>query len=114
MKTPRQKNAGHLDYVRQLPCIVCGDNTATEAAHVRYSDSRAAKWSSGMGEKPSDMFVVPLCGKCHRSQHTMNEREWWLDKRIDPIQTAAFLYCAQGDHARGELILQNARPQTTS
>ena len=109
MKRPREKIEQHIAFVRQLPCIVCADNTATEGAHIRYSDSRAAKWSSGMGEKPSDMFVVPLCGRCHRSQHSMNEREWWLEKKIDPIQTAAFLFCASGDQARGEVIIQEAR-----
>ena len=110
MKRPRQHIDAHLAFIRTLPCCVCGDPTSTEAAHVRYSDSRAAKWSAGMGEKSSDMYAVPLCGRCHRSQHTTNEREWWLSKKIDPIQTAAFLFCASGDQERGEKIIQEARP----
>lgn len=109
MKRPRQHNGSHLDFLRQLPCCVCGDPTSTEAAHIRYSDSRAAKYSPGMAEKSDDCFAVPLCGRCHREQHRDNERRWWAEKKIDPVQTAAFLYCASGDHERGERIVREAR-----
>ena len=114
MKRPRQKFEDHLKWLRGLPCLTCGNNIESEAAHIRYSDSRAAKYSPGMAEKSDDCFVVPLCHRCHRGpggQHTTNEREWWLEKRIDPIQTAAFLYCASGDQERGEKIIQEARGQ---
>jgi len=114
MKHPRIKDANYLAWVRGLPCLVCGNNIETEAAHVKYSDSRAAKYSPGMAEKSDDHFAVPLCSKCHRSQHTMNEREWWVEKKIDPITTAAFLCLAYGDQARAEQIIETARISAVS
>src|SRR5262245_62981078 len=54
MKRPRQKSETHLDFVRSLPCLICGDNTSTEAAHIRMGDASIAKRPTGMGEKPSD------------------------------------------------------------
>lgn len=92
MKHPRQQSAEHRKRVAQLGCIVCGDDVTTEAAHVRYSDLRAGKLSTGMAEKSSDCFVVPLCGRHHREQHSMNEREFWRDRGIDPVKAALALW----------------------
>lgn len=99
----------HLDFVRQLSCVMCGDNTSTEAAHIRFADPRAAKPITGIGTKPADDWVVPLCGACHRSQHTENEREWWSCRHIDPIFVAMALSRVSGDHAAGCQIVESAR-----
>ena len=39
--TQRERGLSH--WTRQLPCLLCGDNTSVEAIHVRYSDLRADK-----------------------------------------------------------------------
>lgn len=105
-RSPRRHDEKHLAFVRQLPCLVCLDNTATEAAHVRFSDTRAAKQNPGVGQKPSDWWVVPLCGKHHREQHTMNEEAFWDQAMIDPLFVAMALYLSSGDIDAGETIIR--------
>lgn len=107
----RQHNEKHLDFVRSLPCIVCGDNTSTEAAHVRYADPRAAKRPTGMGEKPDDAFAVPMCGRCHREQHGGKERTFWASLGIDPVFVGLALKNISGDHAAGEMIVAQNRAE---
>ena len=48
-----------LAAVRKLPCVRCG-NPHSQAAH-----SNSAKHGKGRGIKASDLFVIPLCFKCH-------------------------------------------------
>lgn len=113
-RQPRIHDDAHLAFVRQLPCLSCGDDTSTEAAHVKYSCDRAAKRSIGAGEKADDCWTVPLCGKCHRIQHAMNEVLFWKDRRIDPIFVCLALSNASGDFARGSLIVaMSAMPAHT-
>lgn len=95
--------AAHLDFVRSLPCIVCGDNTSTEAAHIRMGDRSVGKRPAGMGEKPSDLWTLPLCGRCHREQHEVGEYVFWIGR--DPHKTALALWAATGDHELGSLIV---------
>lgn len=103
-RRPRKFDPDHLAFVRTLPCVVCGDDTTTEAAHVRMTDPSVAKPMTGMGIKPDDMFTVPLCGKHHREQHTMREFKFWQDAGIDPVKKALALYCVSGDYQRGTEI----------
>lgn len=109
IKQPRQKNEAHLAYIRQLPCVVCGNNIETEAAHVRYQELRAGKQMPGLGRKPDDAWAVPLCSQHHRDQHTMDERKFWRVAGIDPLPVAAFLWIATGNHELGEQIVRAAR-----
>jgi hypothetical protein len=102
-RRPREKSAKHLDFIRGLPCCVCGDNTSTEAAHVRMPDPTIAKPLTGIAIKPDDKFTVPLCGRHHAAQHSMSEREWWYGKG-DPVKLALALYAVSGDHELGERI----------
>jgi hypothetical protein len=104
-RNPRQKEDGHLKFIRGLPCLTCGDDTSTEAAHVRMPDFCVAKPLTGLAIKPDDKYTVPLCGKCHRSQHQTSERVWWLSHSIDPVKIALALYSVSGDHAAGEQIV---------
>lgn len=104
-RRPRIKDNIHLDYIRQLPCLICGNNTQTEAAHIRMSDPSIAKKESGIGHKPHDMFTVPLCNLHHREQHDNgNEKKWWNSKGIDPVKISLALYAESGDHERGVCI----------
>lgn len=88
-REPRQKNPRYLDFIRSLPCAVCKDDTSTEAAHIRTASLAHGKNHTGMAEKSSDKWAVPLCGKCHREQHAFgNELKWWASKGIDPFMLA--------------------------
>jgi hypothetical protein len=108
-RTPRERDDAHLKFIRQLPCLVCGDNTSVEAAHIRFTDISAAKNNPGIGQKPSDYWTVPLCGRHHREQHGMSEPAFWSRAKIDALRVAAFLYLATGDHERGSQIVSEAR-----
>lgn len=82
------------------------DNTSTEAAHIRFTDRRVAKINPGIGQKPHDHWTVPLCGECHRRQHSQNEQEFWDTAMIDPVFVAMALFINSEDHEAGCQIVQ--------
>lgn len=90
-RQPRERDEKHLDFVRSLPCCICGDDTSTEAAHIRTGSLAHGKDPAGMQEKSSDKWALPLCGKHHREQHTMNEMAFWKMHQIDPFMLALTL-----------------------
>lgn len=104
-RRPREKDDAHLRFIRQLPCVVCGDHTSVEAAHIRFNNPLLGKRGVGLGERPDDRWVVPLCGEHHREQHRGNERKWWAAQGTDPTQVAAGLALHSGDHEVGEQII---------
>lgn len=70
-----------LDRVRGEPCLICGSPPRNHAHHLRHSEK------SGMGQKVSDKWTVPLCWKCHASCHTRGREDaWWIEQGIDPIK----------------------------
>ena len=54
MRSPKR-----LAEIRKLPCARCG-NPNSQAAH-----SNSSRDGKGRGIKSSDLFVIPLCFKCH-------------------------------------------------
>jgi hypothetical protein len=113
-RTPRDKDEAHLKFIRTLPCCVCGDDTTTEAAHVRMADRSIAKPMSGMQTKCDDRFAVPLCGGHHREQHAESEHQWWLNLGVDPIKVALALYSVSGNYERGWLIVTASRERAAA
>ncbi len=106
-RNPRQHDDAHLRAIRELPCVVCGD-ISTEAAHIRYSELRMGKRSTGRGEKPHDLWTIPLCGNCHRKQHAYGrEREWWQHIGKDPLPIALALYVAPDHETRMQIVEAN-------
>lgn len=105
----RQLDKRHCEFIRALPCLVCGNNVMTECAHIRYAEPRAAKRPTGLGERPDDDWTVPLCGRHHRLQHTTNEKRWWTLQGIDPVFVALALRRVTGDHGAGVLICEQHR-----
>ena len=108
-KQPRQHDDAHRKFIASLPCIICGDDTSTEAAHIRFADATVDKRATGMGEKADDAFTLPLCGECHRNQHGMGERGFWALRVGDPIRIALALYRVSGDHEAGMRIINAVR-----
>lgn len=111
-KQPRIHDDRHLDFIRSLPCIITGENTTVEAAHIRFADLRVDKHNAGVGAKPHDMWTLPLSGEQHRLQHSMSERKFWRETGIDPIFYALALYAHSGDYEKGCRIVMNAKMAT--
>lgn len=108
-REPRIEDKPHLRFIGTLPCLLCGNDIETQAAHIRFPDLRAAKRPTGMGEKSHDFFVIPLCGEHHSDQHAMSERAFWDRAGIDPVFVALALYAHTGNHAAGCQIVGHAR-----
>lgn len=104
-RNPRQRSETHLHFIRQLPCLICGDNTSTEAAHLRMPDRAIAKPLTGTSIKPDDRFTLPLCNRHHAEQHQMGEATWWLLQGIEPIKVALALWSVDQDYERGMQII---------
>jgi hypothetical protein len=105
-RQPRVHDEGYLNFIRGLPCIVCGNNIETQAAHIRMADPRILKRQAGMQEKPDDVFTLPLCGKHHEMQHRISEHKFWLWVGVDPILVALALHYWRGNQEKCEQILQ--------
>ena len=60
-KPKTYRNPGYLEYIRTLPCCVCGRSGV--AAH--HADT------GGMGIKCNDTRTVPLCHKHHMECHAL-------------------------------------------
>jgi hypothetical protein len=89
-RAPRQRDEKHLAAIRACPCVVCFIIPCGEASHVRMT--RQGKPIAGIGNKPDDLWVLPLCPDHHREQHKVGEREFWEAFDIDPIRLAAKLH----------------------
>ena len=82
----RIRSKEHLRFVASHPCLICG-RTPSHAHHIRYAQSR------GLSLKVSDEFTVPLCAIHHHHIHTTgNEREWWEERKTDPLTVASCLW----------------------
>jgi hypothetical protein len=65
---------------------VCG-RKPSDPHHLRFMQPRA------LGQKVSDEFAVPLCRTHHREAHRAgDERAWWEQVGIDPINVARELW----------------------
>jgi hypothetical protein len=85
-KPLRLRDRDHLKFVAAQPCLACG-RSPSDAHHLRFAQQRA------MARKVSDEYTVPLCRLHHRELHRLgNERSWWQQLRIDPLQTAQRLW----------------------
>jgi hypothetical protein len=87
-KQPRERDEKYLSFIRSQPCCVCGENTSVEAAHIRTGSIGDGKRDTGGAERPSDKWALPLCGRHHREQHTMNEMEFWAKYDLNPFALA--------------------------
>src|SRR5215471_11341990 len=102
-KPDPRRQANHLTFVRQLPCVVCGKAASSEAAHVRSGSD------GGAGIKPSDRYCLSLCTSCHSLQHEFGELRFWSTLSIDPLNVALRLWTVSGDIKAGERIVFRAR-----
>ena len=105
----RYRNRGHLRYVAQQACLVCG-RKPSDPHHLSFTQPRA------LGRKVSDEFAVPLCRGHHRAVHrARDERAWWSGAGIDPIKVARRLWQAtRGPGSRSSTRLALPQPHAAS
>ena len=95
-RLPRIECPAFLAFVRRQPCCACGAINPIQAAHIRMANIGIGKRETGIGEKASDRWVVPLCVGCHLGEsdslHRTGERAYWERIGLDPFRIASKLY----------------------
>lgn len=73
-------------------CWGCGASDRTViGAHIRSGSN------AGMGRKPSDDLILPLCSGCHADQEANPGPEWWLENILKPIARRRYeSFCSTG------------------
>lgn len=107
-REPRVRDPDYLAWLAGAPCVACFMEqgrmvTGVHCAHVRYADAAAGKRATGMAEKPSDRWCLPLCPTHHNmggqmSQHAHGERAWWEARGLDPLALCEALNTAYERH----------------
>lgn len=88
-RSPRVKEPDYLDFIRELPCLVCLRPSGltgirTQAAHIRFNNDRFGSQAGG-AEKPDDVFALPLCQAHHHEQTMMGEGPgYWEGLGMEP------------------------------
>ncbi len=61
-RKPR-RNRKYIAWVATHPCIYCG---------AESGPPHHARWAGpcGMGQKPSDTYIIPVCTRCHDAIHS--------------------------------------------
>lgn len=112
-RKPRANDAKHLAFIRTLPCISCGNNIASEAAHLRAASLKHGKANPGGAAKPDDRWTTPLCNRCHldapNAQHKVGEQAFWGRLGINPFRVCEELFAATGNAEKAEEIIIQAR-----
>lgn len=91
-KVARIRCERHLQWIRTLPCCVCGRVGWTISHHLTIAEPKAR------GLRAGDDKAVPVCVPQHDAQyrdsiHNMgDERAWWLVRGLDPLEIAAALW----------------------
>jgi ERF superfamily len=101
-KPSRARNKAHLRFVAAQPCLIC-QRTPCDAHHIKFAEPRA------LGRKVSDEFTVPLCRDHHQELHRHgNERAWWADVNVTPLEVARSLWDMTTSEHGNALLLPDA------
>lgn len=98
-KRKKKKRAGmdpkHLEFIRRLPCCICGYEPV-EAHHLKFGTGER-----GMGMRSTDKWAVPLCHEHHINGverfGSKMEASWFKAKGVNPLNLAKDLWGATGD-----------------
>lgn len=102
------KDKPYLKWLHDLPCVVTG-RLGVQAAHISYDAPEYGKLGRGKGTKESDRWAIPLCPEEHQIQHSMNERDYWRSRGIDPCILALAIHGAYPNHGLAMLAINHAR-----
>jgi hypothetical protein len=108
LREPRLHDEEFLKRIRQLPCLIPQCNaTHVEAAHIRMARADLGVTEAGIGQKPHDAMVVPLCAEHHRlglmAEHRLGSRFFWARHGIQPHCVALRLWLAHRNNPNDRL-----------
>lgn len=80
------RSTKRLNEIRKLPCIRCGWDAPSEAAHSNFSEH-----GKSLSKKASDEFTIPLCRLCHAwfdgyVYLTREQSKEWFDKMLEKTE----------------------------
>ncbi len=89
--------------------VVC-QQSPCDAHHLKFAQPKA------LGRKVSDEFTVPLCSAHHQELYRHgNERAWWVNLQIEPLQAAHDLWSAGPIYSQlGTAVVNAAAPRLAS
>ena len=96
----------HLDLVRQLPSCLSGQ-VPCDPHHLR---SGGAEKERGTGIKATDRWAIPLTRGEHIDIHKISgrqERDYLVDRGVNPLELARALWEATGDLDRMTAIVMD-------
>lgn len=79
-KPVRQTDEDYLDYIRSLPCIVCGASPPSDPNHIQT-----------VGAGGSDYGTLPMCRRCHDEFHRTFLYEFEAKHQINCWREVALL-----------------------
>jgi hypothetical protein len=89
-RNPKEFVAANI-CVSSQPSLICA-RTPFQAHHLRFAQPRA------LGRKVLDEFTFPLCATHHHELHMRgNEKEWWIEKNVEPLAVADGLWRNSSD-----------------
>ncbi len=127
-RDPRQRDPEYLGWVSRLPCAACmvkgKFKSGVHVAHLRTGSPEHEKRPTGMAEKPSDVWVLPLCPPHHvgdtrqtkLTQHAMGGLDFWRAVGINPFDLCLALRAAYENGTSGSTVVARfaaqAKPNT--
>ena len=79
-KPSTYRNLIYLQFVRSLPCCVCGMRQRIEAHHSE---------KGGIGIKGSDAFAIPFCQEHHWQYHNKGKVSFYQEYGLDRWEIVA-------------------------
>lgn len=74
-KQGKWKSPKYRKWISEQPCLRCSNSGPCDPHHEDHGF-----YNSGMGTKPSDTQLVPLCFQCHRiDRANIGPEEFWGD-----------------------------------
>lgn len=92
----------HLNFIRSLPCIVCGGPSC--AHHVLRTPERAG------GRKSDDCHTLPLCDRHHMALHAAGNETAYLERHaglteVTPVILSERIFAVSGYYKSAVAII---------
>jgi hypothetical protein len=97
---PPIRNKKHLDFIRTLPCVICGGNS--QAHHLLRTKEKC------MGRRSGDNWAISLCPSHHAGLHRDGNEERYLAPIDGPVLASA-LWGVMGNREGALNIIRLAR-----